>query len=123
MCLIGNITRTIIQKWNQYQAAKLLYVTSVLSRKKTRWWKTQITQHHFDLPESSKSLPIQTKSLTCRHKFPMFPSAPCDVTRSLQSSSPEPVRLMRAIWNRTTTLWLKMCNREYNYINKIRRIL
>ena len=63
------------------------------------------------------------KFKTCRHKFPMFPSAPCDVTRSLQSSSPEPVRLMRAIWNRTTTLWLKMCNREFNYINKIRRIL
>ena len=77
MCLIGNITRTIIQKWNQYQAAKLLYVTSVLSRKKTWWWKTQITQDHFDLPGSSKSLPVQTKSLKLAStSFQCFPVLP-----------------------------------------------
>jgi|Orb8nscriptome_3_FD_contig_51_2449803_length_322_multi_1_in_0_out_0_1 hypothetical protein len=57
MCLIGNITRTIIQKWNQYHAAKLLYVISVLSRKKKWWWKIQITQDHFDLPGMGKHAP------------------------------------------------------------------
>ena len=37
-----NRTRTIIQKWNQYQATKFLYVTSVLSRKKKFGGKSKL---------------------------------------------------------------------------------